>query len=185
MKKTISVISLVLVLVILTACLVGCAPANENKAKAKLEKKGYTVEIMSGEEMNEMLQQYAGMPLNFGAKGMLSATKGMDEITAIWIESKEKAEDFVRDWKTENPGDRERPLYQVLWIDLADLFTGSHEGLEFEKETAKGGFTEEEVTQCKEQGAECLSLGKRILRTETAGLAMLSMLMLSIECSEE
>lgn len=94
MKKTISVISLVLVLVILTACLVGCAPANENKAKAKLEKKGYTVEIMSGEEMNEMLQQYAGMPLNFGAKGMMSATKGMDEIAAIWFESKEKAEDF-------------------------------------------------------------------------------------------
>lgn len=94
MKKTISIISLVLVLVILTACLVGCAPANENKAKAKLEKKGYTVEIMSGEEMNEMLQQYAGMPLNFGAKGMMSATKGMDEIAAIWFESKEKAEDF-------------------------------------------------------------------------------------------
>ena len=94
MKKTISVISLVLVLVILTACLVGCAPANENKAKAKLEKKGYTVEIMSGEEMNEMLQQYAGMPLNFGAKGMMSATKGMDEIAAIWFETKEKAENF-------------------------------------------------------------------------------------------
>ena len=94
MKKTISVISLVLVLVILTACLVGCAPANENKAKAKLEKKGYTVEIMSGEEMNEMLLQYAGMPLNFGAKGMMSATKGMDEIAAIWFETKEKAENF-------------------------------------------------------------------------------------------
>lgn len=94
MKKTISVISLVLVLVILTACLVGCAPANENKAKAKLEKKGYTVEIMSGEEMNEMLQQYASMPLNFGAKGMMSATKGVDEIAAIWFETKEKAENF-------------------------------------------------------------------------------------------
>ena len=94
MKKTMSVISLVLVLVILTACLVGCAPANENKAKAKLEKKGYTVEIMSGEEMNEMLQQYASMPLNFGAKGMMSATKGVDEIAAIWFETKEKAENF-------------------------------------------------------------------------------------------
>ena len=49
----------------------------------------------------------------------------------------------------------------------------------------EGGFTEEEVAQCQEHGAECLSLGKRILRTETAGLAMLSMLMLAIECSEE
>ena len=49
----------------------------------------------------------------------------------------------------------------------------------------EGGFTEEEVAAVTEQGAECLSLGKRILRTETAGLAMLSMLMLSIECAQE
>ncbi|MBP3617337.1 MAG: 16S rRNA (uracil(1498)-N(3))-methyltransferase [Lachnospiraceae bacterium] len=49
----------------------------------------------------------------------------------------------------------------------------------------EGGFTEDEVAQCQEHGAECLSLGKRILRTETAGLAMLSMLMLAIECNEE
>lgn len=48
----------------------------------------------------------------------------------------------------------------------------------------EGGFTEEEVTQTTEHGAECLSLGKRILRTETAGLAMLSMLMLAIECTK-
>lgn len=49
----------------------------------------------------------------------------------------------------------------------------------------EGGFTEEEVAQTVEHGADCLSLGKRILRTETAGLAMLSMLMLSVECGAE
>ena len=49
----------------------------------------------------------------------------------------------------------------------------------------EGGFTEEEVAQCEEHGAGRLSLGKRILRTETAGLAMLSMLMLAIECAGE
>jgi len=49
----------------------------------------------------------------------------------------------------------------------------------------EGGFTEEEVESVVEHGAECLSLGKRILRTETAGLAMLSMLMLSIECADK
>jgi len=49
----------------------------------------------------------------------------------------------------------------------------------------EGGFEEEEVAAVVEHGAECLSLGKRILRTETAGLAMLSMLMLSIECGKE
>ena len=49
----------------------------------------------------------------------------------------------------------------------------------------EGGFCEDEVAQCRENGAECLSLGKRILRTETAGLAMLAMLMLAIECAGE
>ncbi len=48
----------------------------------------------------------------------------------------------------------------------------------------EGGFTEEEVAAVQEQGAECLSLGRRILRTETAGFAMLSMLMLAIECTK-
>ena len=119
MKKTISAISLVLVFVILTACLVGCAPTNErhyhlestdviaclvccapeneNTAKAKLEKKGYTVEIMSAEEMDAMLQQYA--PINFsvkdfGVKGYMKATKGQDTIMAYWFENKEEAEYF-------------------------------------------------------------------------------------------
>ena len=54
----------------------------------------------------------------------------------------ERVEDFARNWKNENKSDRERPLYQVLWIDFADLFTGDHKGLEFEKETAKGGFAD-------------------------------------------
>lgn len=49
----------------------------------------------------------------------------------------------------------------------------------------EGGFTEEEVEQVVKQGAEKLSLGRRILRTETAGLAILSMLMLAIECAGE
>lgn len=131
MKKTISVISLVLVLVILTACLVGCAPANENKAKAKLEKKGYTVEIMSGEEMNEMLQQYAGMPLNFGAKGMLSATKGMDEIAAIWFESKEKAEDFegIIDLAIDAMGGQIGQIDFIYGVKGKVLYMGTEQGV--------------------------------------------------------
>lgn len=131
MKKTISIISLVLVLVILTACLVGCAPANENKAKAKLEKKGYTVEIMSGEEMNEMLQQYAGMPLNFGAKGMLSATKGMDEIAAIWFESKEKAENFksIMDFGMDAVGGQMGQIDFIYGVKGKVFYMGTEQGV--------------------------------------------------------
>ena len=46
----------------------------------------------------------------------------------------------------------------------------------------EGGFEEEEVCKAIEKGALPVSLGKRILRTETAGLAMLSILMYHLEC---
>ncbi|HJD02571.1 MAG TPA: 16S rRNA (uracil(1498)-N(3))-methyltransferase [Candidatus Mediterraneibacter excrementavium] len=46
----------------------------------------------------------------------------------------------------------------------------------------EGGFEEEEVRQAVESGAVPVSLGKRILRTETAGLAVLSILMYHLEC---
>jgi 16S rRNA (uracil1498-N3)-methyltransferase len=41
----------------------------------------------------------------------------------------------------------------------------------------EGGFTEEEIERAKEKGAQSVSLGPRILRTETAGLNVLSILM--------
>lgn len=49
----------------------------------------------------------------------------------------------------------------------------------------EGGFEEEEIAWAMEEGAVPISLGKRILRTETAGLATLSILMYEIECAQE
>ena len=45
----------------------------------------------------------------------------------------------------------------------------------------EGGFEEEEVERAKEAGAYAITLGKRILRTETAGLPTLSVLMYHLE----
>ena len=45
----------------------------------------------------------------------------------------------------------------------------------------EGGFEEEEVEQAKMAGAHAVTLGKRILRTETAGLTALSILMYHLE----
>ena len=45
----------------------------------------------------------------------------------------------------------------------------------------EGGFSESEVLKAKEQGAEIVSLGKRILRTETAGLSVISNIIYEIE----
>ena len=45
----------------------------------------------------------------------------------------------------------------------------------------EGGFTKEEVEKCIENGIKSISLGKRILRTETAGIAALAVIMYSRE----
>lgn len=48
----------------------------------------------------------------------------------------------------------------------------------------EGGFAEEEITDAVNIGASPISLGKRILRTETAGMTALSILMYNLEISE-
>lgn len=45
----------------------------------------------------------------------------------------------------------------------------------------EGGFDPKEITQAQEAGAEIISLGKRILRTETAALTSVGMCMLRVE----
>ena len=49
----------------------------------------------------------------------------------------------------------------------------------------EGGFEEEEVQAAIEAGAKPVTLGKRILRTETAGMTMLSILMFTLEKEDE
>lgn len=45
----------------------------------------------------------------------------------------------------------------------------------------EGGFSEEEVALCKDNGILPITLGKRILRTETAGFTIISWLMYHLE----
>ena len=45
----------------------------------------------------------------------------------------------------------------------------------------EGGFSDSEARALKELGADCVSLGKTILRTETAGPAALAMIMYELE----
>ncbi len=45
----------------------------------------------------------------------------------------------------------------------------------------EGGFSDQEIAMAEEKGAETITLGHRILRTETAGLFMLSLLSFQLE----
>ena len=63
-------------------------------------------------------------------------------------------------------------------MHLCSLPEGSKIGIFIGPE---GGFAKEEIDAAKEAGAKILTLGNRILRTETAGLAILSILMFQME----
>jgi 16S rRNA (uracil1498-N3)-methyltransferase len=45
----------------------------------------------------------------------------------------------------------------------------------------EGGFAKEEVEYAIQKGAKCITLGNRILRTETAGMAILSIIMFALD----
>ena len=49
----------------------------------------------------------------------------------------------------------------------------------------EGGFDEKEVTLARENGASVISLGKRILRAETAAITAVAMGMLHVEMNME
>ena len=48
----------------------------------------------------------------------------------------------------------------------------------------EGGFSEEEIEKVRTEHMQVISLGKRILRTDTAAIATLSLLMLELEMME-
>ncbi len=45
----------------------------------------------------------------------------------------------------------------------------------------EGGFTHEEISEAQSAGAVCVNLGKRLLRTETAAIAMVATAMYEFE----
>lgn len=61
---------------------------------------------------------------------------------------------------------------------ISDIQPGQSVGIFIGPE---GGFEEGEIDQAMEQGAKIITLGKRILRTETAGMTTLAILMYHLE----
>ena len=49
----------------------------------------------------------------------------------------------------------------------------------------EGGFEESEVTRAARAGIKSTTLGRRILRTETAGMALIAAIMLAVEADME
>ena len=121
------------------------------EAAAKQSKRAVIPEITVPLSMKEALKKASGMDIKIIpyelARGMEKTAEIFGRISGLNTEN--KAEN-----KSENNTER-RPQIAV--------FIGP-----------EGGFTEEEIKLAKECGVEPVSLGKRILRTETAGMAVLA-----------
>ena len=121
------------------------------EAAAKQSKRAVIPGITVPLSMKEALKKASGMDIKIIpyelARGMEKTAEIFGRISGLNTEN--KAEN-----KSENNTER-RPQIAV--------FIGP-----------EGGFTEEEIKLAKECGVEPISLGKRILRTETAGMAVLA-----------
>lgn len=79
------------------------------------------------------------------------------------------------------PYEREYGMATAMWA-MEEIRLGDSIGIFIGPE---GGFAPEEIEAAGAAGARRLSLGRRILRTETAGLALLSVLMFRLEALAE
>lgn len=76
--------------------------------------------------------------------------------------------------------------YEMLASDAMSVTRELFSNIEKNKDIAviigpEGGFDEAEIELCKEEGFNPVTLGKRILRTETAGMTVLSWLVYLLE----
>ena len=97
----------------------------------------------------------------------------IEPINGVWEENIEKQ--FANEALTQSA--RYKVMQETKEI-LAAIEPGQSIGIFIGPE---GGFEEKEVAAAIEEGAKPITLGRRILRTETAGLAILSVLMFQLE----
>ena len=97
MKKIITIIAVIALLAVLGTVLFACVPSDPSKAKEKLKKAGYDVEI---DTVDEYIAAYLGKP--DGAKKYLFAEDEDDDdeyIYALYFESSSKAKAYYKDHK--------------------------------------------------------------------------------------
>ena len=73
-------------------------------------------------------------------------------------------------------------VYKVMCQDYGNPSSMHRKGVDAEHYVKEA---KETIEQAEEAGAIPITLGKRILRTETAGLTTLSILMYHLECREQ
>lgn len=106
------------------AC-VACAPANMDKAKAKMEEAGYKVEV-SDEATAELVAGEEAVGMIMATKGDFSLSAGVevDMLSAVLFESSSAAKDYYEEHKDEADED------QVIKQDGKWVYAGTEDAVE-------------------------------------------------------
>ena len=96
MKKALKVISLALAMVCCAVMFIACVPSTPEKAKEKLEKKGYTVMVTEITDAMEAISDELD-----GVSYVVSAMKDDDRVVVYYFEKGADARDAYKEMKEE------------------------------------------------------------------------------------
>lgn len=108
------------------------------------------IALEAAKQCNRGIVPLIGMPLKFHEAVMIAAKKDLSIIPY----EKESTDGF------------RKISADCTWVNSASIFIGP-----------EGGFTEQEIQLAESRGIKKITLGPRILRTETAGMVALSLMM--------
>ena len=142
-------------------------PVSTRRAVVRLDSKKEEAKLRRWNAVSESAAKQSGRSLIPEVSGLLSFSEALKEAESFGLK-------LIPYECAEGIGGTRRLIAQAEpGMDIA-VFIGPD-----------GGFEPDEIAQAGEAGVVPITLGRRILRTETAGLCILSALMLSLEREPE
>ena len=133
-------------------------PVSTKRAVVKLDAKKEETRLKRWNTISESAAKQSGRGVIPEVSGVMSFEKALEEAKKLEV--------------LLIPYERAEHMAETRWV-MGEIRPGQSVGVFIGPE---GGFEESEVEEAVAAGARAITLGRRILRTETAGLAVMAML---------
>ena len=138
-------------------------PVSTKRAVVKLDAKKEETRLKRWNTISESAAKQSGRGVIPEISGVMSFEKALEEAKKLDVL-------LIPYERAEHMAETRRVMGEIRPGQSVGIFIGP-----------EGGFEESEVEEAVAAGAKAITLGKRILRTETAGLAVLAMLSYLLE----
>ena len=138
-------------------------PVSTKRAVVKLDEKKEQTRLKRWNTISESAAKQSGRGVIPEVSGVMSFGKALEEAKKLDVL-------LIPYERAEHMAETRRVMGEIRPGQSVGIFIGP-----------EGGFEESEVEEAVAAGAKAITLGKRILRTETAGLAVMAMLSYLLE----